>query len=389
MRSRFVFKRPDLARSIVSGLAGEALADYSSGLFLAAPRRTGKSTFLREDLMPACEERGWGVVYVDLWANKTADPAALIERAIMAKLQMHESRLEKLRKASGLTRVNLFKTVTLDFSEPRLPGGMTLADALLLLAAATERPVVLIVDEAQHAMNSEAGMNAMFGLKAARDAMNQGAGAHGLRLVFTGSNRDKLAHLVLNRQQPFFGASITSFPLLGEDFVEAFTADVNAKLADDNVFQVADVMAAFQCVGHRPELLMDIIQRVALELGAAPDLGHLIRSNAEAIQLSVWAEYESAYQALTPLQKAVLEEIATCQIERTAFAPYADATLKRLAELMKRLGLEEPQPTPQNVQAAIASLRAKELIWRSGRGSYALEDSGLGEWLFALHRKQA
>lgn len=185
------------------------------------------------------------------------------------------------------------------------------------------------------------------------------------------------------------GASITSFPLLGEDFVEAFTADINAKLADDNVFQVADVMAAFQRVGHRPELLMDIIQRVALELGAAPDLGHLIRSNAEAIQLTVWAEYESAYQALTPLQKAVLEEIATCQIERTAFAPYADATLKRLAELVKRLGLEEPQPTPQNVQAAIASLRAKELIWRSGRGSYALEDSGLGEWLFALRRKQA
>gem|GEM_PF-4011755 len=58
----------------------------------------------------------------------------------------------------------------------------------------------------------------MFVLKAARDALNQGLerGDGGLRLVLTGSNRDKLAHLVLNKNQPFFGPGITPFPLLGE-----------------------------------------------------------------------------------------------------------------------------------------------------------------------------
>src|SRR5690606_6230163 len=113
--------------------------------------------------------------------------------------------------------------------------------------------VVLIVDEAQHALNSEKGINAMFALKAVRDAMNQGADTEGLRLIFTGSSRDKLAQLVLNRQQPFFGAMVTPFPLLGDDFVEAYTQDLNAKLADDNKFRVDDLKRVFHLVGRRPE----------------------------------------------------------------------------------------------------------------------------------------
>ena len=46
------FHRPDLANDLADTiLADGALAPARSGLFLAAPRRTGKSTFLREDLM--------------------------------------------------------------------------------------------------------------------------------------------------------------------------------------------------------------------------------------------------------------------------------------------------------------------------------------------------
>ncbi|MDT9702615.1 hypothetical protein, partial [Streptomyces sp. P17] len=87
--------------------------------------------------------------------------------------------------------------VTWDLSTGKLPAGATLSDALQLLSAATGRLVVLIVDEAQHALNSNEGVNAMFALKAARDALNPGGKRPGLRLVFTGSSRDKLAQLVL------------------------------------------------------------------------------------------------------------------------------------------------------------------------------------------------
>ncbi|WP_416139832.1 hypothetical protein ACM26W_05460 [Halomonas sp. HK25] len=60
----------------------------------------------------------------------------------------------------------------------------------------------------------------MFALKAARDALNLGGDSPGLRLILTGSSRDKLAMLVLSRDQPFFGSSVTPFPLLGEWLLE-------------------------------------------------------------------------------------------------------------------------------------------------------------------------
>ena len=68
---------------------------------------------------------------------------------------------------------------------------MTLADAFSHLAKKSKKKIALIVDEAQHALNTEAGINAMFAIKAARDRLNQGSGSK-LAIIFTGSHRDKL-----------------------------------------------------------------------------------------------------------------------------------------------------------------------------------------------------
>ncbi len=63
---RPLLRRDQLANALAQDLAGESLIDYSAGMFLAAPRRTGKSTFLNNDLIPECVRRGWRPVYVDL-----------------------------------------------------------------------------------------------------------------------------------------------------------------------------------------------------------------------------------------------------------------------------------------------------------------------------------
>lgn len=61
------FQRTALAQVLVSALQGKALlGDAHNGLFLAAPRRTGKSTFLQGDLRPALQAAGVVAVYVDL-----------------------------------------------------------------------------------------------------------------------------------------------------------------------------------------------------------------------------------------------------------------------------------------------------------------------------------
>ena len=58
-----------------------------SGVLLSGTRRVGKTTFLRQDLVPAREARGALVVYVDLWADRSKSPATLVLDAVRATLQ--------------------------------------------------------------------------------------------------------------------------------------------------------------------------------------------------------------------------------------------------------------------------------------------------------------
>lgn len=82
------------------------------------------------------------------------------------------------------------------------------------LSDETGRVIVLIIDEAQHAITSERGSDALFALKAARDELNSSR-HKGLRIVATGSNRDKLAMLRNSRDQAICGAPLVSFLRLG------------------------------------------------------------------------------------------------------------------------------------------------------------------------------
>lgn len=94
-----VYHRIPLAKQMSQQLLEPKVLDLPlrSGLFLSGLRRTGKTTFLRQDLIPALEkgERGPGedtrpavVIYVDLWSNVSIPPAELILRAAKAKLRI-------------------------------------------------------------------------------------------------------------------------------------------------------------------------------------------------------------------------------------------------------------------------------------------------------------
>ncbi|MFK3682657.1 MULTISPECIES: hypothetical protein [Pseudomonas] len=378
--SRPIFKRELLAKTLANDLAGESLVDYSSGMFLAAPRRTGKSTFLNNDLIPECARRGWLPVYVDLWADREADPADLISAAIGNALGQYQSAFEKVAKKAGIDKINLLRTLSWDFSKPRLPQGTTLAQALGVLHAVAGKMVVLVIDEAQHALNTESGINAMFALKAARDQLNRGSDPDGLRLVFTGSSRDKLANLVLKSKQPFYGANITPFPLLGKEFVAFITQVWNQRLAATNQFKVEDLEYAFGLVGRRPEMLAKLLAEVSVGLGEAGNLGELLKTGALNHQAGVWSDYESAFNELSPLQQAVLEVMARRVIDKQPFSPFSEQTFTEINRRLE-LGQNLPNATAPNVQKALEVLREQELVWKANRGEYALEDSAMAEWL--------
>ena len=206
------FPRTELARQLVRALKGQAIfGDAQNGLFLAAPRRTGKSTFLKEDLAPALIAAGAVVVYVDLWSATQRDPAELLTRAIGEALRSHLGSVARAAREVGVSKVSLKGFIEIDPGKIGALDGATIPEALRTLEKATGRTIALIVDEAQHALASEAGEDAMKALKSARDQMNSPDRIR-LMLVMSGSDRDKLLRLVANAAAPFFGSRIHQMP---------------------------------------------------------------------------------------------------------------------------------------------------------------------------------
>lgn len=348
-------------------------------MLLAGPRRTGKSHFLRHDLLPQLAARGFTTVYVDLWAKRGAEPAGLIAAGIAAALKAASSPVARAARRVGVTKIDLAGVAAIEFERIGAADGVSFTDALSMLAARADKPVALVVDEAQDALNSSAGLAAMFALKAARDAMNQGADAPGLALVMTGSHRDKLANLALRRSQPFYGTDVTEFPLLGRAYTDAFTDWVNARLAPGNAFSRDVVHRAFQALGHRPEQLWRLIQDAAFAADGAAGLDAQLASGANALKARLWAEYDREVGELTRLQRAILDRLIATG---PAFQPFAAESLAAY-----RASLGAPVGA-SDAQAALDGLREKGVVWRHGRGGYALEDAEMADWHAARTNSQ-
>lgn len=375
------FHRPKLAAAIATQALSNSPAS-SGGLFLAAPRRTGKSTFIRQDLIPDLETRGVETIYVDLWADKSANPAVLIANAVRAKLQAKESALTEWAQAAGIktVRLGLFGSgLQFDLSALNLPKEATIADALQALSLATGRRIVFVVDEAQHAATTTEGMNSLFALKAARDRLNTESGLHGFQLIATGSNRDRLANLVTSKDQAFYLARITELPRLGPDFVQWEIEKSGIR------FNPASANEAFTAVGQRPEPFISAIMDVQTEIAAGtthdPD-GLLIQRARQSAQ-DFRDRFFEAIDSLAPLQAAVLKEIAAESKRSRKVGPFSADMQNRI-----RARIENDYGPDANVhvdssatQNALDYLRQEQYLWKPQRGSYHVEDEQMIEWL--------
>ncbi len=371
------YRRHDLALQLSHHiLASDIGSAASSGVFLAAPRRTGKSTFLREDLRPQLVADGAYVIYVDLWADREVDPGDVIVAAVRAALSEFDNIALKLAKRIGLASFEK-KGFTFSFDQVGLGGNISLSDALAELSDELRKPIVLIVDEAQHAIVTDRGYDALYALKAARDELNSSA-HFGLRIVATGSNRDKLAMLRNSRDQAFFGAPLITFPPLDMGFVEWFCGGVKLAAQLDPVA----VWPLFEKASFRPEIL-----------GAAADeLRYDFSLKAEDVSTRFTGAVTNQIQAaetqtlrvvnsLTPIQSAVLRVLAA---RGEDYAPFDAETMSAYGKVIKQIAPQEKlKPDASNVQQALLALQDKQLVWKEKRGVYALEEATLADVLLA------
>ena len=340
----------------------------SSGVFLAAPRRTGKSTFAREDLRPALEKAGAIVLYADLWQDLTKDPGLVIVEAIREAVGRNDGFIARLAKASGIEKVAVGG---LNFSLDKIGLGkdIDLTTALVALSDESQKLIVLMIDEAQHAITTEAGVAALFALKAARDELNSSR-HHGLRIVCTGSNRDKLAMLRNSKDQAFFGASMVPFPTLDQNYIDWLCANIDLPSPLDP----AEVFQLFKESGYRPELLGAAADAIRFDFFIDPEnvrerFAELVRAQADELN----ANLKKVIHSLTPIQSAVIRVMGSMGDN---FAPFEAPTMALYATAMKQAGIPESDIKVEvpGVQQALIALQEKNLVWKASRGVYAVDE---------------
>lgn len=367
------YPRTTLAVELANALQGQlAFSDAPNGLFLAAPRRTGKSTFLQSDLSPELARRQVVVVYVDLWADQKRDPGSLIAEAVGRALLKQLGVVAKATKSAGLESITV-GGLKIDTSKIGKVDGTTLADALRALVDAAKNPVALIIDEAQHALTSEAGETAMAALKSARDQINRPDHIR-LMLVMSGSDRDKLLRLVNTNAAPFYGSQIQRMPELGPDFIAHIARLIAQQRPDLGDINQATLNQAFVLFGQRPQFFMDTLGQVLSPLATLDGrFEDALLVQAMERQGSDEAQMESDYTALKPLEQAVLWRMLE---QGTRFRPYdADALLFYNDKTGEKV-------TVAKAQKALEGLRARQpsLIWKSARSEYAVEDAAMLRW---------
>lgn len=336
-----------------------------SGVFLSGIRRIGKTTFLRQDLIPALEAMGALVVYVDLWADRSKSPASLVHEAVrttLSQLTTLGSRL--LDRFKGLNMGAAGFSFGFQVDAVGKDGGATLAEVFTELVDKVQTSVVLIVDEVQQSLGTEEGSNLLYALKAARDAVNTRPNTPGyLLFVGTGSHKSLVADMATRRSQPFAGAVSTAYEPLGPDFVhwkcEHLQAIAGIKLPTEEL-----MWQGFVAVGQRPEEL----QNALIQLQSRPEPPDLAFPIICATLASAAAEVElAAIENLGTLAQAIFDRIAQGS-EAGESGLFSAEAISSYADL---IGMTVDTPQVQNMMDRMISAN---LIHRQSHGVYAVAD---------------
>jgi len=374
------FPRTKLAQETADAMQGKSLfGDAPNGLFLAAPRRTGKSTFLQRDLAPELERRGIAVVYVDLWADQARDPGSLIAEAIGKVIQTNLGWIAKAAKSTHLESVTVAGALKIDTSKIGKPDGATLTEALRTLADDAKKPVALIIDEAQHALTSETGESAMTALKSARDTLNSPDHAQ-LMLVMSGSDRDKLLRLVNTNGAAFYGSTIHRMPELGKDFIEFVVTLIEQTTHHLRPIDSDKLIEAFRKFGFRPQFFATALNEALSPLSEGDErFEDKMLDAAARRQVEDEAQMESDFLSLRPIEQVVLWRLLD---QGPKFRAYDAEALKFYREKLLVLGQEGGKVTAQTAQAAVEGIRQRTpaLVWKSARGEYSVDDANMHTW---------
>lgn len=342
------YPRTELADAVLGLFAG----GLSSALTFFAPRRMGKTEFLRKDITPAAQARGWGVFYFSFLDEPDDVRAAFV--AALGRFVRGDGWLARMRE-------HLPRTVNVEVTRTDAGSGQDLK-ALLDELGQRDALTLLLLDEVQALAASPKHAPFIATLRTGLD-INKDR----VKAIFTGSSREGLRRMFSQASAPFFhfGQNL-DFPDMGRGFTDHLAAAYAASTGRQ--LDTAALWAAFERLGKVPQMARALVERLALN----PALELETAAAALAADLAELRDFGALWQSLTPLDRALLRHLAG-----------GDTGLFS-EELRSLIGeaLGVPPLTVNTMQTAIRRLQRRGLITRqSARGSYVLEDPSLAAWI--------
>jgi hypothetical protein len=354
------YARNELAKQILSMFE----SGLSSSFVFFAPRRMGKTEFLRKDIQPLAESKNWNVLYFS-FLDATENPAYQFKKVLeqfiagngmMSKIKNTVKRVRKV--SAGVGKLNTQITF-----EDEKESQKDIKELLRKLSK--KQKALLLMDEVQ--ILAENKKNEMFvaGFRTALDMYKDN-----LKVIFTGSSQAGLRKMFSEAKAPFFhfGQNL-AFPELDKGFTDhlckIFKAATSRNLDDKKLWK------AFEEMYKIPLLARSLVERMALNPGLA-----LEKAKAELItEIFGGREFEEKWKSLSPLEKILLKKIS--QKEEHFFS----------VETRKEMGAQLNTPTllVTVVQAAIKKLIRSRLIGKTeGRSGYFIDDPNFKNWLISV-----
>lgn len=358
------YPRKDLTERVMSAFDTGA----ADTLTLFAPRRMGKTEFVRYDLIPEAAKRGYVPVYVSFWDNRD-DPAAALLQAIKTALsegswwKRTTSRLSAAQvsvKANAAGEVETSLGVTA--AQPTTPDSNTLADLRSQFTDLIKKNsrILLCLDEAQHLATSAAFENLVFFLRTILDENRDK-----VRVMYTGSSRDGLRKLFSKRKAALFqSSSQIDLPDLGAGFIDHMRSCF--KQASGRDFSFSEGQRAFNLLNRVPREFRSLMEKMILS--GSDDI-----LNEAAVMYDDQME-DSSYPALWKGLKGIDQALLTW-IAYGRASLYQDGCKAYLAE---QLGVDSVET--HTVQNAINRLRGEYLSLVS-HGNYEFEDARFRDWI--------
>lgn len=332
---------------------------------LFAPRRQGKTQFVKHELLPAAHEQGWFAARVDLWRNREHPALGLVEalESLAAAERWPGPLRAPLRLAKVKTRLKLPGVEIEGEWEPGTPPAVPadasletrLAQALHAIAGKAGH-ALLVLDEFQ----ALAAVDTDNFIAAFRTVMQDLEGR--MTFFYTGSSRAALNDMFRKAKAPLFqSAQPMQLPPLDRGFVQS-RAEYLERVAGHEV-NVDELERVFLALDSTPLFLNEIVLDMLAQNSA--DIPAAVRRWLEDKRDNQFADKLAAMRAL---DTAVALWLATPG-ERSVYTAEARTWMQEFLE-----GADVSVETPA-VQTAVRRLVRANVIEPTGAtGEYEFAD---------------